>query len=137
MALVLDTGAVIAALNQDDPDHQRCADLLETANDLILPSPVLVEIDYWLIKLAGPQAWVDFIDDVASGAYHLVHPVEVDLARAAELELTYADLRLGFVDAAVIALCERLGETKVATLDLRHFGVVRPRHCRQLSLLPP
>lgn len=32
------------------------------------------------------------------------------------------------VDAAVIAVCERLGETKVATLDRRHFSVVRPRH---------
>jgi hypothetical protein len=35
-----------------------------------------------------------------------------------------------------IALCERLGETKVATLDRRAFAVVRPRHCDALRLLP-
>jgi predicted nucleic acid-binding protein len=40
------------------------------------------------------------------------------------------------VDASVIALCERLGETSVATLDHRHFTVVRPRHCPRLTLLP-
>ena len=59
-----------------------------------------------------------------------------DLIRVAELERAYADLNLGMVDAAVIATCERLRETKVATLDQRHFRVVRPRHCDHLTLLP-
>jgi hypothetical protein len=36
----------------------------------------------------------------------------------------------------VIALCERLNEPKVATLDRRDFSVVRPRHCEALRLLP-
>jgi hypothetical protein len=54
--------------------------------------------------------------------------------RAAQLDVQYADLGLGFVDASVIATCETLGETKVATLDRRH--VVRPRHCDALTLLP-
>jgi hypothetical protein len=36
----------------------------------------------------------------------------------------------------VIATCESLGETKVATLDRRHFAAVRPRHCEALTLLP-
>ena len=59
-----------------------------------------------------------------------------DLQRAAELEQAYAELDLGLVDASVIALCERLDEPKVATLDRRDFSVVRPRHCRALELLP-
>jgi predicted nucleic acid-binding protein len=36
------------------------------------------------------------------------------------------NLRLGVVDATVIALVERFGEEKVATLDHRHFAAVRP-----------
>jgi hypothetical protein len=31
-------------------------------------------------------------------------------------------------DAAVLAVVERLGEPKLATLDRRHFGLLRPRH---------
>jgi len=31
------------------------------------------------------------------------------------------------VDAAVVAIAERLTATKIATLDRRHFSVVRPR----------
>ena len=56
--------------------------------------------------------------------------------RASELERRYASLGLGFVDAAVIAICERLDERKVATLDRRHFAVVQPSHCESLELLP-
>ena len=54
----------------------------------------------------------------------------------AELVEAYADLRLGTVDASVIALAERLGLTSVATLDRRHFAVVRPIHVEAFTLLP-
>jgi predicted nucleic acid-binding protein len=66
----------------------------------------------------------------------VVHPTEADLVRATELERDDAELDLGFVDASIVALCERLGETRLATLDRRVFSVVRPRHCRQLTLVP-
>jgi hypothetical protein len=137
MALVLDTGPVLAALDADDPEHARCAPLLtDTAEALVVVAPTLVEIDYWIRKRLSPNVWRTFIDDVTAGAYHLVDLAADDLSRVEELERQYADLRLGFVDAAVIAICERLGEKKVATLDRRHFGVVRPRHCEALQLLP-
>jgi hypothetical protein len=40
------------------------------------------------------------------------------------------------VDAAVMVTCEKLGERKVATLDRRHFGTVRPRHTEHFEILP-
>ena len=46
------------------------------------------------------------------------------------------DLTLGVVDASVLALAERLNEPKLATLDQRHFGVVRPLHVASLELCP-
>lgn len=55
---------------------------------------------------------------------------------SAQLLTTYADLRVGFVDAAVLAVTERLREPKLATLDHRHFSVMRPRHVDALQLLP-
>ena len=61
---------------------------------------------------------------------------DADLNRMADLMQTYADLRLGTVDAAVIAIAERLNATQVATLDRRHFTVVRPTHITAFELLP-
>jgi predicted nucleic acid-binding protein len=49
---------------------------------------------------------------------------------------TYLDLPLGIVDAAVVAVAERLNLTEVATIDHRHFTVVRPRHVEAFTLLP-
>jgi predicted nucleic acid-binding protein len=137
VSLVLDTGPILALLDAGDPDHRRCVELVEElGEDLVVPAAVLVEVDYWLLKLLGHDAWAVFVDDLARGAYRLAGLEIADLQRAAELERTYHDLDLGLVDASVIALCERLGEPKVATLDRRDFSVVRPRHCEALRLLP-
>lgn len=137
MALVLDTGPVLALLDAGDPDHGRCVSLVEElGEDLVVPSAVLVEVDYWVLKLLGHDAWNVFVDDLTRGAYRLEQLRLADLRRAAELERTYASLDLGLVDASVIALCERLDEPKVATLDRRDFSVVRPRHREALELLP-
>ena len=57
-------------------------------------------------------------------------------ARMAELVEQYADFPLGGTDASVIAIAERLGVTKVATLDRRHFGPIQPRHTDAFTLLP-
>ncbi len=108
----------------------------ELREDLIVPTLVLVEVDYWLHRLFGPQPWVSFVEDIVGGAYRLYRMDEVDLVRAAAIESKYENLDLGLVDAAVIAACERLGEPKVATLDRRDFSVVRPLHCERLVLLP-
>ncbi|MGI9303231.1 MAG: type II toxin-antitoxin system VapC family toxin [Gammaproteobacteria bacterium] len=137
MALILDTGPVLAALDADDSEHHRCVSLLEGVREpLVVVGPTLVEIDYWIRKRLTDDVWQSFVADIADGAYRLEQSTVEDLQRAAELGRQYHDLDLGLVDATVIAVCERLGETKVATLDYRHFSVVRPRHCRSMTLLP-
>jgi len=137
VALILDTGPILALIDAKDPSHERCAALLDEVDEaLVVPALVLTEVDYWLCKRFGASTWETFVEDVAEGVYRLHHPDEHDLLRAAELEVEYESLRLGLADAAVIVACERLGETKVATLDHRHFSVVRPRHCEALRLLP-
>lgn len=137
MALILDTGPLLAALDAADPDHERCASLvLEAREDLVVPGLVLAELDYWCHERLSGDAWLVFLEDLLAGAYRAEHPTREDLARCATLQREYGDLRLGVVDASVIALAERLGEPKVATLDHRHFGVVRPGHAETLDLLP-
>ena len=76
------------------------------------------------------------LKDVASGAFRVEDLLPEDYARAAELCEQYADARVGFVDAAVLSVVERLGERKLATLDHRHFGLLRPRHVAALDLVP-
>lgn len=137
MALVLDTGVLLAALDRADPDHLACVALIEETHErLVVPALVLGELDYWCQQRLSAEVWLGFLEDVLDGAYVIESPSAGDLERCHELQSTYADLKIGIVDASVVALVERLGEPKVATLDHRHFSTVRPRHTSVLRLLP-
>ena len=137
MALILDTGPLYASLDRRDRDHERCRALIEGAVEpLVVPSPVLPEVDYLASERLGPGAMLALLADVEVGAYLVENLEPDDHSRVRDLMERYADLDLGFVDAAVVAVAERLDEPKVATLDHRHFSVVRPRHVQSLTLLP-
>jgi len=137
VALILDTGPLYASLDRSDADHAACRALIESADEpLVIPSPVLVEVDYWIHRRLHPGALVALLADVQSGAYRVEDVAGSDYPRIADLCDRYADADIGFVDAAVLAIVERLDEPKLATLDRRHFGILRPRHRESLVLLP-
>lgn len=102
----------------------------------MVPAPVLVELDYLLARELGADHFAALLDTIARGELDIEDLTPADHARAAELMRTYKDLRVGFVDCAVLAIVERLAETKLATLDHRHFATMRPRHVEALALLP-
>lgn len=137
MALILDTGPLYASLDRSDADHAACRALIESATEpLVVPSPVLVEVDYWIHQRLHPGALVALLADIEDGAYAVENLLPVDYRRVREVCDRYADADVGFVDAAVLAVAERLGEPKLASLDHRHFELLRPRHCDGLTLLP-
>ena len=72
MALILDTGPIVALLDAADPEHERCVAMVDDVHeDLVVPAAVLVEVDYWLRTLYGPRTWQTFVEDIANGAYRL------------------------------------------------------------------
>ena len=136
MALILDTGPLYASLDRSDQDHVACRALIEGAHEaLVIPAPVLVEVDYWIQQRLNPGVLVALLADIEAGAYVVADVVREDYTRIRELCDRYADADIGFVDAAVLAIVERLGESKLATLDRRHFGLLRPRHVESIELL--
>ncbi|HEU0073478.1 MAG TPA: PIN domain-containing protein [Dehalococcoidia bacterium] len=103
---------------------------------LVVPSPVLVEVDYWIGELLGNRTRLEFLQDILDGNFLIEDLIAEDYDRIFEIAERYDDTPVGFVDAAVLAVVERLGEPKLATLDRRHFGLLRPRHVEALRLLP-
>ena len=137
MPLILDTGPLYASLDRSDADHAACRALIEASDEaLVIPSPVLVEVDYWIHQRLHPGVLVALLADIESGAYAVADLAPPDYERVRDLCDRYADSDIGFVDAAVLAVVERLNEPKLATLDRRHFGLLRPRHRDSLELLP-
>lgn len=103
---------------------------------LLVPALVITEVSYLLATRLGWQAEVRFLGDLASGSFSLEPVRASDLLRIAELVGQYHDLPLGTVDASIVAAAERLTATQIATLDHRHFTVVRPSHAPAFELLP-
>ena len=137
MALILDTGPLYASLDRSDADHAACRKLIEEVDEpLVIPAPVLVEVDYWIHVRLHPGVLVGLLDDIIAGAYRVEDLHAEDYGRIREICDRYADADVGLVDAAVLAVVERLNEPKVATLDHRHFRVLRPRHVDALRLVP-
>ncbi len=95
-----------------------------------------MELDYWLTTRRGVDAFQRLMRDIATGEITVENLPAEDYLRVSEVRTQYRDSDVGFVDAAVLAICERLNEPKLATLDERHFRMLRPRHVTALELLP-
>ena len=131
---VVDTGPLYAAADLDDDDHERALEVLQAQDHhLVIPTLVVAEATYFIGTRLGPAAEAKFL--VGLTDLDVEAPTPTDWGRIAQLVEEYGDFPLGGTDASVIALAERLRTPIVLTLDRRHFGAVRPRHCDALTLL--
>jgi predicted nucleic acid-binding protein len=103
---------------------------------LIVPSAVIPEACYLLNIYLGQSAEIAFIHSLINKELNIEHFNANDLIRCADLLKQYDDLGLGFVDATVIAISERLKIREILTTDRRHFSAVKPKHCEAFTLLP-
>ncbi len=103
---------------------------------ILVPILVVTEVVYLLGTRLGIESEVRFLGDLAAGEV-VPEPVEAgDWMRIAALVAAYRDLPLGSVDASIVAAAERLNAGKIATLDRRHFSVIRPAHMDAFELMP-
>ena len=134
--ILVDTGPLVAAADDDDRHHRACVELLGTDAEFAVPGMVIAEVCYLLQSRAGSKVEAAFLRLFAVGKLVVVEAAPDDFHRMADLVERYADLPLGGTEAAVVAIAERLGVATVATLDRRHFSIVRPRHASAFTLLP-
>jgi len=131
--IVADTGALIALLDRSDRHHDSIR-LLYTADPdaWVLPWAILPEVDYLTSAHLGQRAHELWLADLASGAFSVEWGRPDDLSAAERICRRHKALRIGLVDAVVIAVAERLRAPAIATLDLRHFGAIVSKGRRKL-----
>ena len=135
--MLVDTNVWLAAADRRSDRHAECAALVRThEGHLASPVHLVAETSWLLLDRPGPSSHLGFLRTVSSGRLQAVDLAEEDWRRCAELVERYTDLRLDLMDASLVALAERLGESTIATLNRRDFTVVRPRHVAALELVP-
>jgi len=135
MPLLVDTGVLYALADRSDAWHARVSAYLESNHaTLLVPVTVLPEVTYLLRQRLGVPAEQAFVESVARGEIAVEDVKRRDWARIEQIMTAYN--QLGFVDASIVALAERLKVRELATTDRRHFSVVRPAHLQRLQLVP-
>lgn len=135
--VLVDTGIIYALADRSDAWHVRARSFVENfKGTLIVPATVIPEACYLLQAHLSLQAETAFVKSIVNRALRLEQVDEDDLSRAIELMDAYPDLKIGLVDAAVVAVAERLNIASIMTTDRRHFSVIKPKHCTAFTLLP-
>jgi predicted nucleic acid-binding protein len=135
--LIIDTGVIVAAADRNDSHHNESVELIQQApGPLVTTGLVIAECAYLIQRQLGPIAEATIYQSIVDDSLQIEMLQRQDWIRIGDLVTTYADLPLGGTDASVIAIAERLGQTRIATLDHRHFSVVRPASGQAFELAP-
>ena len=136
MIAIADTGFVVAIENQRDRYHRLCLTIYQQAERIYMPQTVLNEVCYLLTRERGNRAVVSFLRKLPISKFISLALISDDIQRTAEILDQYADSRVDFVDATIVAVSERLEIVNILTLDQRDFHIVRPKHTPSFTLLP-
>jgi predicted nucleic acid-binding protein len=139
--VIADTGGLLRALARRPDGEPTWPDYEETlrhAREIVVPSLVLAEVDYFLRgeRAAMRELIAEIFDPKTT--YEIEVASAPDIVRALEIDGKFRALELGLVDGIVAAVAERRRIFRVLTSDRRDFGALRigRQYDRALTLVP-
>jgi uncharacterized protein len=132
---LIDTGAILASLDQNDRWHEPCVAALSTLSfPLATSAAVLMELLHLLRDHPRQKAaaWT-FVRSAAVTVLAIDH---VDLAALDELMRKYADRPMDFADATLVRLAERERLSTIFTIDHDDFESYRIEGRRRFRIVP-
>jgi predicted nucleic acid-binding protein len=136
LPVIVDTSALLAFFDASEPDHEAVAEVLGAADALVVSPYVVAELDYLVATRHGVDAELVVLDELAGGAWDLAAFDEDGLRRAREVIASYRDKKIGVADASIVVLAERYRTRTVASLDYRHFDVLRSLDGGYFEVIP-
>ena len=135
--MLCDAGPLIALIDPDDPNHDRCRSSLPNFSlPLITTWPAFTEAAYFLHRSGGwphqEHIW-GFVEDETL-ELHVPSPAEV--RRMRELMEQYRDIPMDLADASLVATAETRRLRRIFTLD-SHFRAYRLRDGSAFEVVPP
>jgi predicted nucleic acid-binding protein len=134
--VIVDTSALLAFFDASEPDHTAVSEVLAAADVLVVSPYVVAELDYLVATRHGVDDELAVLDELAGGAWDLAAFAEDGLRRARGVIASYRDQQIGVADASIVVLAERYRTRKIASLDRRHFGVLRSLDGGYFEVLP-
>lgn len=135
--MIVDTSALIAFFDRSEPAHGAVSEALLAYPDALVISPyVLAEVDYLVATRHGLSVELAVLDELSGGAWELAAINTDDLRSAREVIGRYGDQAIGLTEASLVVLAERHRTRTIATLDHRHFQVLRTSTGEAFTIVP-
>ena len=135
--MIVDTSALLAFFDRTEPRHDSTVMAMTSERGPLVVSPhVIAELDYLVATRLGVDTEVAVLRELAGGAWELASLDNDDALRAASVIEKYPDQAIGLADASIVVLADRYGTRRIATLDRRHFGVLRPLQGGRFTIVP-
>lgn len=134
--VIVDTSALLAFFDASEPDHTAVSEVLGAADVLVVSPYVVAEVDYLVATRHGVDAELVVLDELAGGAWDLTAFDDDGLRRAREVIASYRDQQVGVADASIVVLAQRYRTRTIASLDRRHFAVLRSLDGGYFDVLP-
>ncbi|RPA58503.1 PIN domain-containing protein [Gordonia oryzae] len=124
--MILDTSALLAYFDSAEPQHSAAAEIIESHPGPLVISPfVIAELDYLLLTRHGTRAEQVVLSELTSGAWELASMTRSRIVTATAIVERYSDIPIGVTDASNIVLADAYQTSLIATLDHRHFSILR------------
>jgi predicted nucleic acid-binding protein len=135
--MIVDTSALLAFFDRDEPDHDAVSAVLTATSEPLVVSPyVVAELDYLVATRSGVRAELAVLRELAGGAWDLPAIGTVELEQIGTVIQRYQDQAIGVADASNVVLAAQYRTRTVATLDRRHFDVLRPLNGGRFTIAP-
>jgi uncharacterized protein len=132
---LVDTGALLAAVNTRDRWHEACLAALRVVNlPLVTTTAVLTETFYFASKGKGlvERTWAF----IRTGGITIAPISDADLPALDALMARYADRPMDFADATLVHVAEREGLKTILTIDHADFETHRIGRNAKFRILP-
>jgi len=129
-----DTGPLVAILDRDDPDHERCTTALQQVRSPLITTWSIVTEAMYLLTFSR-QAQDGLLEMVQRGVMFVAPLTDQDMPRVRALMEKYRDVPMDFADATLVRIAEREGALDVFTLD-KDFAIYRAARGRHFAIIP-
>ena len=114
--ILLDTGVIVALLDQSERHHEDCAECVRALErPLVTCEAVIAESCYLLRGLRGAAEAV--IENVAAGIFQLPFSLSREAGVLKQYLRKYRDRKIDLADACLIRLAEEFETADILTLD--------------------
>lgn len=132
--ILLDTGPIIALLDQGDPHHRTCVDLWQELAERCITTDAVVTESTHLVGRAGAASLP--LELLLAAQVPVVSLERDEHEHAVRLMRRYGLLPMDYADATLVIVADVIRASTVFTLDRRGFSTYRRGNGDQFRILP-